>query len=227
METALMKYRYELVLAVIFTVIFAAFCYWQAPGSRLTSAEIDDYLARIDAGANLPPEEKTPLLTHLRAWGEADDGEPVYMYNLMSYRDQLLQRPGLASQGTTPQEVNQYYEDAAIALLLKRGNYPVLGNAPQGVRSGTFDDTNLIDYSPALNHWDRLLVVRYSSRRDFFELVANPEYLKFMPYKFIASEVALVPTSAELVVPDLRFVLGSALLVLFLLIGWIRAARRS
>lgn len=45
-----MKYRYKLVVAVIFAVIFAAFCYWQAPGSRLTSAEIDDYLARIDAG---------------------------------------------------------------------------------------------------------------------------------------------------------------------------------
>ena len=222
-----MKYRYELVLAVICAVIFAAFCHWQAPGSRLTPAEIDDYIARIDAGAALPPEEKTPLLAHLRAWGEADDGKPVYMYNLMSYRDQLRQQPGLASQGTTPQEVNDYYEGAATALLIKRGNYPVLGNAPQGVRSSTFDDTNLIDYRPAVNHWDRLLVVRYSSRRDFFELIADPDYLKVMPYKFMASEVALVPTTAELVVPDLRFVLGGLLLILFLLIGWIRAARRS
>ena len=32
-----MKYRFELLLAVVFAVIFGLFCQWQDPGHKLTS----------------------------------------------------------------------------------------------------------------------------------------------------------------------------------------------
>ena len=220
-----MKYRFELLLAVVFAVIFGLFCQWQDPGHKLTPAELDGYLAKIEAGAQMPAAEKASLLAHLRAWGEADDGGPVYMYNLMRYHDAVRQPPGLPVVGETPEEVNAYYEEKAMAVMLSSGSYPVLSNLPQGVRSAAFDSTNLIDYREALDHWDRLLVVRYTSRRAFLELISDPRYLKVMPYKFAAVEVALVPTSAEVLIPDLRFVLGSILLTLFLLVGWVRSAR--
>ncbi len=220
-----MTHRFELVLALVFAVIFGLFCAWQSPGHRLTAAELNGYLAKIDAGAQLSAAEKAGLLARLRAWGEADDGGPVYMYNLMRYHDAVRQPPGLPVVGDTPEEVNDYYEDKATDLLLKSGSYPVISNLPQGVRSADFDGTNLIDYREAVDHWDRLLVVRYTSRRAFLELISDPRYLEVMPYKFAAVEVALVPTSAEVLIPDLRVLLGGILLALFLLVGWVRSAR--
>ncbi len=222
-----MKYRFELVLALVFVVVFGLFCLWQNPGDKLTAAELDGYLAKIDAGAMLPAAQKAAFLAHLRAWGQADDGKPVYMYNLMRYHEAVRQPPGLPVVGTTPEEVNAYYEEKAIAVMKFSGSYPAVSNLPQAVRSADFDSTNLIDYRDELDHWDRLIVVRYTSRRAFLELISDPEYLKIMPYKFAAVELALIPTSAEILIPDLRFVLGSVLLALFLLAGWVRSARRG
>jgi hypothetical protein len=71
-----------------------------------------------------------------------------------------------------------------------------------------------------------VLVVRYPNRRAFFDLISDPAYIQVMPYKLAALEVALVPVRAELVVPDLRWVLGMVLLAAFFALGWLRASRR-
>jgi len=47
------------------------------------------------------------------------------------------------------------------------------------------------------------------------------------PYKFIALEIDLVPVSGEMVIPDLRVIVGASLLALFLAVNWFRAARRG
>jgi hypothetical protein len=68
--------------------------------------------------------------------------------------------------------------------------------------------------------------VRYPSRRAFFELLSNPQWLKFAPYKIAALELVLVPTSGQVVIPDLRWVMGGACLMVFLGTGWLRATRK-
>jgi hypothetical protein len=40
----------------------------------------------------------------------------------------------------------------------------------------------------------------------------------------MAMELDLVPVSGKVVMPDLRWVIGSVLIIIFLLLGWIRAA---
>jgi len=45
-----------------------------------------------------------------------------------------------------------------------------------------------------------------------------------VPYKFMALEIVLVPVAGEVRVPDLRLVVGSGLLLLFLTVGWVLAA---
>jgi hypothetical protein len=82
-------------------------------------------------------------------------------------------------------------------------------------------------YSPDLDNWDRILVVRYPGRRAFLELVTSPEYLKVMPYKLSSLEVVLTPFSVELVLPEARWIVGTGGLVSLLLLSWIRAARRN
>jgi hypothetical protein len=47
------------------------------------------------------------------------------------------------------------------------------------------------------------------------------------PYKFMALEIDLVPISGDMLVPDLRLIVGGSLLVLFLAVNWLRAARHG
>lgn len=213
--------RFQTVLGLVLAALFAAFWLWHSPGlvrGALTSAEIDRYLSIVEK-LPTPPEERAMVVKRLRAWAEADDGKPVYMLNLMRYHEQLRRFPGAADFAGTPQQANSHYEDAAVPLLLASGSYPLFGSETQG--------GNLIEHQPALDGWGRVLVVRYASRRAFLELLTHPDYAKVVAYKFMALQVLLLPTGGDLIIPDLRWPVGGALLAIFLGVGWWRAARRS
>lgn len=208
------------VLAGVFATILAAFCLWQAPGvvtGRLTATEIDRYLGAVDRQILMPETERSGLIARLREWAEADDGGPVYMLNLMRYHDEVERFPGAPEFSGTPQQANAHYEDIVIPMLLGDGGYPIFGGRVTGANAVGGD-------APGLDDWSRVLVVRYPSRRAFLELLSNPEYAPVEPYKFMAMEVLLVPTAAEILVPDARFVLAMLLVVSFLTIGWARQA---
>ena len=142
------------------------------------------------------------------------------MLNLMRYYDELRRFPGAPEFGGTPKESNDHYERIVRPLLFAKGGYPMIGGSVRGANVVDLEST------PALDHWSRVLVVRYPSRRAFLELLADPAYAPMEPYKFMALQAVLVPVSAEMLIPDLRFVVGGAVLVLYLALGWFRAARR-
>lgn len=220
------RYTAEFTLGALLLGLFLAVCYWQAPGHVLSKAEIDAYVQRIDQLAPMPAAEKAAFIADLRSWGEADDGQPVYMFNLMRYHPQLQPLPGTEVKGSTPAEVNRTYEQMTMGIALAGGvQMPVASNV-QSVRQGLTPSTNLIGHAEAADNWSRLLVVRYPSRQAFFELVSNPEYLtKMMPYKFAALHVDLVPTDGAAITPDVRLLLGFVSLIMLLAFGWLRAAR--
>ncbi|MBK7687133.1 MAG: hypothetical protein IPJ25_14975 [Rhodocyclaceae bacterium] len=221
------RYKPEIVLGTILLALFLAVCYWQAPGHVLTKGEIEAYVQRIDQLAPLPAQQKADFIADLRAWGEADDGKPVYMFNLMRYYPQLQPLPGTEVKATSPAEANSIYEGMTMGIALAGGVQMPVGSNVQGVRKGATPSTNLIGHAADVDNWSRLLVVRYPCRRAFFELVGNPECLtKMMPYKFAALHVDLVPTDGATIMPDSRLLLGFGSLVLFLAFGWLRASRR-
>ena len=218
-----MKHRFELILALVFAALFAGFCLWLKPGSALTQSEVDQYIAGFDANWKMPADEKVQFVANMRAWGESDDGKPVYMINLMGYYDQVQQIPGVPPITGTTAQVNDIYEDGAIPRLLALGAYPMVAGEAHGVQSP--DGVELLGRA-GIENLQRILVVRYPNRRAFFELFSDPDYLEVMPYKFASMNTTLVPTDGTVVVPELRFALGSVLLSSFLLIGWVRSARR-
>jgi hypothetical protein len=221
-------YRLELILATLFVALYLAFAHWQAPGSKLTSAEIDTYIQRIEQGAGfMQAAEREAFIKHLRAWGEADDGQPAYNLNLMRFYKDLQQIPGVQLQGKTPQEANAFYEKAALAIAAPLGVSMPFGGETQVVLSGEESSTNLITFEPALDNWSRVLIVRYPSRRAFFELISDPDYLKVMPNKLGSLSVVLAPVSGDTVLPVPSVMFGGALLFVFMLVGWVRAARRN
>lgn len=214
--------RFALVLFVALLAPYLAFLLWQTPvlwRSPLTATEIERYAAAMEQHLSQPPEEKAAFIARIREWAAGDDGRPVLLLNLMRYRDRLGALPAGLAPMATPLEANAHYEGLVAPLALKRGEYPLVGGAAQA--------ESLTPLDPASDRWDRVVVMRAPSRRAFIEFMADPAYGPSVPYKTAAAELVLIPLDAELAVPDLRLALGAALLVIFLSIGWLRAARRG
>ena len=223
------NHRFELLSGAILAALFVAFWIWQTPGDggKLTPAEVDSYLRQIEGKLPGEPAETAQFVARMRAWGLADDGKPVYMLNAMRYFESLKRLPGMEGLSATPAESNAIYENAVMPIAVRTGAYPLFGGDTMGIRTPDGRRSNLTGYDPAVDGWSRILVMRYPSRRAFFRLLSDPEWLKFAPYKFAALDLALVPTAGQLVVPDLRWVMGGLCLIAFLSIGWLRAGRKS
>ncbi len=226
------RYRPELLLALASAAAVAGISALQS-ARKLSRADVDHYIGILER--DLPPEleDRQEFISRLRAWAENDDGRPVYMLNLMRFFDQLRPFPGAPVTGT-PKDANAHYETSVVPMLLKRGGYPVLAGSvtklsaakasAAKVEGGQDRTSNLMVYRPELDNWDRVLVVRYPGRRTFLDLVTDPRYLEVMPYKLSSLEVVLTPVSGQLVIPDARWIAGTAGLANLLLAGWIRAA---
>lgn len=213
--------RFPLAAAVVGLALFGAVCLWQSPGivsGKITAAELETYLAAVEE-MPMPPEDRAEVLRRMRAWGEQDDGQPFYMVNLMRYRAALRRYEGAPVTEMTPEEANHHYEDSVMSLALARGAYPIAAGPVQG--------DSVLPASADAGRWNRVIVMRYPSRRAFFDLVADPRYAPYAPYKFMAMDLALVPVGAQIVWPEYRWLAAGVLLIAFCALGWLRAARRA
>jgi hypothetical protein len=206
---------FELTLAAVLASLYLAFWAWHSQGGgRLTQPEIDQYVAIIEK-LPLPEKAVQAFVARLRPWAEADDGKPVYMFNLIHFFPRVQPFPGAPDFKGTPEQANARYEKRLIWLWLSHASYPTFIGAPQA--------KSLINIQPERT-WGNMTVVRYPSRRTFLKLISHPTYAPLAPYKFIALELDLVPVSSGTVVPDLRWLVGGGFVIVFLLVEWIRPA---
>ena len=218
------RYLVEVVLGIVMVLLFLAVSAWQS-SETLTKAEVDQYIDIMEKNLPIEMEERNEFIARMREWGKRDDGKPVYMLNLMRYYDRIKPVSGVP-ETLTPKEANEYYEDVMAPKLIKSGSYPYFGGDTSGISEGQ-EKSNLLVYEPELDNWDRVLIVRYTGRRAFFDLVTDPEYLKVEPYKRASLKVVLAPLSRDIGIPDLRWIAGGIGLIIFLLVGWVRSARRA
>jgi hypothetical protein len=205
---------FEFIFAAALVILYTAFWAWHSQGAgRLTHAEIDQYLAIIEK-LPLPEKRVQDFIARLRPWAEADDGKPVYMFNLINFFSQLQRFPGAPDFKGTPKQANAHYEKSLTWLWLSHASYPTFIGVPQA--------GNLIDMQPERT-WKNLTVVRYPSRRTFLKLISHRTYAPLAAYKFIAVELDLVPVSSGIMVPDLRWLVGGGFAIVFLLVVWTRA----
>lgn len=214
------RFAFEIRFGLFLAACYALFWLWQTPGALrgpLAVAEVESYLRTVEERLALPDE--TGVRERLRAWALADDGKPFYMLNLMRYYPELRPVEGAPSFAGTPEQSNARYEREAMPLLFAKGGYPLVGGATQG--------GNILGHAPALDDWSRVLLVRYPSRRAFLELLSDPAYGPIEPYKLMALQVVLTPVRDDIVVPELRWSVAAAVLILFLLVAWRRALRAA
>lgn len=219
----------EIAVGLLLAILFATFWTWQVPSTRgkLTKTDVEAYIQSLQGRLPAKPEREAEFLARLRAWGNADDGKPVYMLNVMSYFQQLQQVPGAPSISVSPAESNRIYEDHVMPLAVQLGAYPILGGEASGRQIPGLRHSDLIGSNASIDRADRVLVMRYPNRRAFLELISDPRYLRWTPYKFAALELALVPVTSVAVIPDLRWILGGLCLAAFLATGWFLAAQRA
>jgi hypothetical protein len=206
---------FELIFAVVLVILYLGFLGWHSQGGgKLTQAEIDRYVAIIEK-LPLPEKAVQAFIANLRPWAEADDGKPVYMFNLIHFFPKLQPFPGAPEFKGTPEQANAHYEKSLIWLWLSHASYPTFIGAPQA--------KSLINMQPERT-WGNMTVVRYPNRRTFLKLISHPTYAPLAPYKFIALDLDLVPVSTGTVVPDLRWLVGGGFVIVFLLVEWVRPA---
>lgn len=204
---------FELILAAVLVSLYLAFLAWHSQGGgKLTQAEIEHYVANIEK-LPLPEKAVQAFIIRLRTWAEADDGKPVYMFNLIHFFPRLQPFPRAPDFKGTPEQANAHYEKGLIWLWLSHASYPTFIGVPQAA--------NLINIRPE-RMWGNMTVVRYPNRRTFLKLISHPAYAPLAAYKFIAVELDLVPVSRGMVVLDLRWLVGVGFVIIFLLAGWLR-----
>lgn len=203
------------LLAAILLAITSGIAFWQNAiphGHAITAEEADRYMSQVRQ-LPLPAMLKTELNTSLAAFMAEDDGKPIYMLNLMRFYKQLKPYAG-SEQFKSPQEANACYESEAMLPLTLVGGQPIY--------MGNIHSPNILSQAQALNHWDRLLLVRYPNRRAFVELVTNPAYATIAPFKIMSLELILAPSAAELLLPPYWACFGALSVIFFLLVAWRR-----
>ena len=224
------RYRLELILGAVFLTLLLSYCYFVSSGPTLTRDEVAEFVAKIDQGLQMPEPMRTEFLARVKAWGEADDGEPVYLANIFHANDaeemSKAMWPGLdITPAADGEKTHEIYLEAVKPLILPKGVWPAIGTRAQGI--GQPDKTNIAGFFPGFDEWTEININRYPGRRTILELFSHPTYLKVMPYKLVGLRLLTVPTALRFQLPDLRLALGSVFLILFLAVGWIRAERRS
>ena len=150
-------WRCALVLYGVFELWYGN---WSGPLSR---KEIDDYMARIEAGSeNLEPERRATV----RRFLEADNGDEFFMANLVRFPSEPVTDPKTGEPRPAAQ-VLRGYTDRFMPALLRRAGHPVF----VGRATGGYVEHWGVEPDPG---WSMVGVIRYRSRRDMIELATAP-----------------------------------------------------
>ncbi|HZP12424.1 MAG TPA: hypothetical protein VFB36_08390 [Nevskiaceae bacterium] len=202
--------RSQVVLWIVLAALFAAFVFWYGGHAKpMTQAESDAIFAKIAEHAKNEPNTDPHIRDELHELAAQDDGNEYFMVNLIKYRAKALYPDTYTGpRADDPLEADALYNRAIAPYLFKHGNVPVFLGKPQGRFIGEAGD----------EQWDRVAIVRYRSRRDMLEMVADLAGQGVAVHKWASIEKTQVFPTATIF--SLVFVRGlvAAILVLIGLI---------
>jgi len=161
--------RYKLLTASVLipigiVIVFMRWYQWGA--QTLSPSDVDNYMAVIAAQTQKPGAKHD--LPALRQFLSEDDGMPVYTINLYKFHDAAEYPDGSGFSGTGEQAYDRFSR-IMISLMAKRGSHPVYGS-------------NWVDQ--ANSDWDRIVIVKYRSRRDLVDLFATDDFAEASIHKW-------------------------------------------
>ena len=185
-------------------LLYAAFVVWYTDfGGPLRDDEIATYLERLEAIGFADARRE-----RVRRFMEEDTGRQFLMVNVIDHAEDPPDVPG-AEPGETAEQLMGRYMEHMFVELLKRACHPTaMGYA-------VFDALDLVgvDALPGAERWDQGGLMRYRSRRTFFDIVTLPETLGRHEFKVAALDKTIAyPIEPALNLGDLRVLLGLVLL---------------
>ncbi len=202
----MLRHKLLAMSVVIPTGIVIAFMYWYQWGARvLLPSEVNEYMAVIEAQTQSSGARHD--LPALRKFLSEDDGKPVYTVNLYNFHDVADYPDGSGYSGTGRQAYTRF-SNIMISLMAKRGSHPIYG-------SDWADQAN--------SNWDRIVIVRYRSRRDLVNLFATDDFAEASLHKWASLREHERMLVQALHIPDGMYII--ALIAVFIGIAIMFAGR--
>jgi uncharacterized protein (DUF1330 family) len=107
-----------------------------------------------------------PTPEQMKELGEDGHDRPIYMVNLLKFKDRADYQDGRETN-LTGQEAYMIYGTEVVAHLAKVGGKPVIGGRVTGLRLGVVEEL-----------WDMVAIAMYPNRKAMLVMVTSPEYQK-------------------------------------------------
>ncbi len=194
-----------LVLGLVLILVLALVIGYHG-GERLSGEEIEHYLSIIE-GQDQKPGGRHDL-TALRDFLETDDGQPFYTVNLYRFHAEAQYLPSSeyshGSVGGSGKEAFERFSKVMIKLLASHSSHPIFAS------DWVHDESS---------NWEKLVIVRYKSRRDIAELFASDEFADANEHKWAALAANERMLVQGLHIPSFYIIA----LIVFLLVGLVFA----
>ena len=155
-------------------------------------------------------ERKEILLNFMKE----DDGRDFYMINLLDNKESPITMEA-TGEGATAMDLQAHYMEYMFPEMLKRATHPIFF---ENVLGSALD----ILAAPGMENWEIVAIFRYRSRRDLFEIGANPIFFERHDYKIEGLDKTIaIPVETPLIF-DVRTQLFILLLAIGLIIDRIR-----
>jgi hypothetical protein len=159
-----MRFNIKIFLALTCSFLLLIFSLLKV--TPMTAIEVDEFLVQISELTHLPGGQHD--LNELEAFFSADDGESFYTVNLYKYHE-IAQYQTTESPVISGTAAYDKFSRVMVDLLLSHYSYPVFGS-------------NWLDLSE--NDWDRIVIVKYRSRRDMAQIFSDPKFSMASAHKW-------------------------------------------
>lgn len=167
-----MKKR-QLLMSILTIPLLAVVIWYHSGSERLSGDDVEYYLSIIQG------QDQTPGGRHdfkaLRSFLEEDDGKPFYTVNLYKFHPKAQYKLGSDYSnkyvGSSGKDAFDRFSKVMIQLLASHSSHPIFGS------NWVHDDSS---------NWDRLVIVRYRSRRDIAEIFASNDFADASEHKWAA-----------------------------------------
>jgi hypothetical protein len=195
-------------------LVYAVFFSWYTSfGGPLTEQEINRYLEHFDR-QGIAAEQRAMLEHFMRT----DTGDDFAMINNLDMYERPLQVEGVAPDDSSDDVLNKYMEYMYPALFA-RASHPVMFGDAASIAMELLN-------TPGMELWSQGALMRYRSRRDFFDITSNPAFSGSHEFKIAALRKTIAfPLDPWFQLGDPRLVLALLLGLLATALSWLDAAR--
>ncbi|MBB38464.1 MAG: hypothetical protein CMF01_00115 [Hyphomonas sp.] len=183
--------------------VFALLALWyQWQARSLDQKEIDAYLQTIEEQSQIPGGRHD--MAALEDFLQSDDGKPFYTVNMYRFQDVADYPPGSEFSGSG-EDAYERFSKVMISLMTARGSHPVYGS----------------NWAHSSSDWDRVVIVRYRSRRDLVDLFSTDEFADASLHKWASIKEHNRMLVQATHIPDAKYLFALLALSAGLLIYWV------